>query len=220
MPGTGRIVSQATSLCLCVSPYTTASPNLLRLMDVVGDRIVPADINPDKPKRFDNRDAFFYGKIALAPGDIAVFDWSTEESANNADSDYTTISIDSEAIPIELIPVRGVNSPEDLVEKLRAGVPATPKAENRHILFTFESNKFLHCGILIPKGALERLDNGMVRVVNSLSTASSPHPRSRKYLSRHSLQTTRISPTALPSVRCLTLVQRMMSSVCILPSTS
>lgn len=171
MPGTGRIVSQATSLCLCVSPYTTASPNLLRLMDVVGDRIVPADINPDKPKRFDNRDAFFYGKIALAPGDIAVFDWSTEESANNADSDYTTISIDSEAIPIELIPVRGVNSPEDLVEKLRAGVPATPKAENRHILFTFESNKFLHCGILIPKGALERLDNGMVRVVNSLSTA-------------------------------------------------
>ena len=41
MPGTGRIVSQATSLCLCVSPYTTASPNLLRLMDVVGDRIVP-----------------------------------------------------------------------------------------------------------------------------------------------------------------------------------
>lgn len=171
MAGNGRIVSAEYSVGVCISNFSNSAPNIIRLMDVVNERIVPVAIDPTQPKRFSNRDAFFYDKTTMHPGEIAVFYWEAEENLEKKDSDYITIRLEPELIPIEIIPVAGAHSPDDLVEKLRVGVNATPMAETRHVLFSFASNKFVHTGILIPKNALTRMSDGKVKVVEALTVA-------------------------------------------------
>ena len=172
MAAIGKEVSHVQSLCFTIGEFSTSAPNLVRVMDVVGDRIIPPDIDPSKVKRFDNRETLFFREAlrdTQTVGFLAVYDWRTYESISDPTNDYTDVQILNDLIPIEVIDVKSAKNPDELAEKLQSGVSATPMAESRHILFTYESNKFSSCGILIPRGGMVRGDDGLLRLSENIT---------------------------------------------------
>ena len=125
---------------------------LIRLADYSGDTLTACDIDPDRPKLFDNRDRLFQKDGPDEIGYIGVWDWKTVPSYSDPAKDYVESAYCPEVSPIEVIIFRGKDEIESLISDLQTGVTVEPSVEK--ILFSIYKGSGNYVGVLCPTSNL------------------------------------------------------------------
>lgn len=119
---------------------------LIRLADYSGDTLMSCDVDPDRPRIFDNRDRLFPKDGPREDGYIGVWDWRTVPNRTDPEKDYVLSAHCPEITPIEVIIVNYQGDINALTSELQTGVEAEPSVER--ILFSVYKGSGAYSGVL------------------------------------------------------------------------
>lgn len=154
---------QVISLCQVLDP-SSDGPYLARLVDIEGERFVRPDISEYDPHMYRNRDRLYRNDGPNMKGAMGVWGWSTSTNKNDPARDYVESHYYPDIQPIQIIYVQDIGSLEQLVDKIKDGIPAE-SLFNRFIV-AFQAN-LETIGIVCTKNDIT-VSNGKMRLNNTV----------------------------------------------------
>ena len=113
-----------------VSLCRVSAGSLYRFADIESEQLKPVIIFEDQPKEWENRDRLFLYDGPSEDGEWGIWSWNASPRKNDPEKDFIVSSFEKGLKAIEIVEVPDTVTMEDLILKLKDGLPLSLSFKN------------------------------------------------------------------------------------------